>query len=173
MHRVQNYLHAFYAVFYRLMVVVILPAELNIIFFGVLGGLIQERRIVMHLWKLLMAVMSELSVGSLPSSTIPRYFLHTVYLVNYMKSGAGSQFNAFMRRLRQTHLFLLGQVYIHFIAKAQLCRFIVMLLLVEVRIHREWSSFLTGKRPYFLVKQMVTWSLSKLGDCCLFRNRIN
>jgi hypothetical protein len=49
MHRVQNYLHAFYAVFYRLMVVVVLPAELNIIFFGVLGGLIQERRIVMHL----------------------------------------------------------------------------------------------------------------------------
>lgn len=119
-----------------------------------------------------MAVMSELSVGSLHSSTINRYFLHTVYLVNYMKSGAGSQFVAFMRRLRQTHLFLLGQVYIHFIAKAQLCRFIVMLLFVEVRIHREWSSFLTCKRPYFLVKQMVTWSLSKLGDCCLFRNRI-
>jgi hypothetical protein len=46
---VQNYLHAFYAVFYRLMVVVVLPAELNIIFFRVLGGLIQERRIIMHL----------------------------------------------------------------------------------------------------------------------------
>jgi hypothetical protein len=121
--------------------------------------------------------MSDLSVSSLARTSIPTDFLHTVYLdivlVNYMKSGAGSQFVAFMRRLRQTHLLLLGQVYIHFIAKAQLCRFIVMLLLVEVRIHREWSPFLTGKRAYFLVKQMLTWSLSNLGDWSLFWNWID